>query len=304
MPRSPQPFAFAICAMLLAIVLYDVMGAIVKDLRADYTTQQLTEFRNLFGLVPAGILLMRSRSWIAAGRPLVIRQWPLAVLRGIIGVCAQLSFYLALIHMDLATATTLVFAGPLFVTALSWPILGHVVGWLRWGAVVLGFGGVVLVLGPNQGEVSWTAFLPVLAALGYGCTAVTAKLFDDDVPTPLVSLYYTLTALLAAVILTIWTGGFAPVIGSADWAWLAMMGCVGGLAAFFMTSANRMADPSSLSPFQYFGIPSSFLLGWMFFSEAPFDDLIPGVFLIIAGGLIIVARERQLGKAPPAPLRR
>lgn len=123
-----QSLAMAVSAMLLAIFLYDVMGAIVKHLGTGFTTQQLTVFRNLFGLVPALILLWRSGAWIRAGRPWVMHQWPLAILRGVIGVAAQMSFYLSLVCMDLATASTLVFSGPLFVAALSWPILGHRVG--------------------------------------------------------------------------------------------------------------------------------------------------------------------------------
>ena len=55
-----------------------------------------------------------------------------------------------------------------------------------------------------------------------------------------------------------------------------------------------MTEPSNLSPFNYFGIPIAFLFGWMFFGEAPFDDLFPGAILIIGGGLMIVWRERRL----------
>ena len=62
------------------------------------------------------------------------------------------------------------------------------------------------------------------------------------------------------------------------------MGAAGGVAVFCLISAYRLADPSSLSPFEYFGIPFSFALGWLFFSEAPFEKLIPGVFLIVGGG--------------------
>ena len=75
------------------------------------------------------------------------------------------------------------------------------------------------------------------------------------------------------------------------------MGGVGGTAVFLLISAYRMADPSSLSPFEYFGIPFSFMLGWVFFNETPFDSLFPGVLLIVGGGLLVVWRER--GKQKP-----
>lgn len=290
----PSPsFYRAVLVLVLAVVLYDVMGAIVKHLSAHYTTQELTVFRNLFGLAPALTLLLTSRRWIDAGRPIIIRQWRLAIARGCIGVLAQMSFYLSLIYMDLATASTLVFAGPLFITALSVPILRHRIGVWRWSAVIIGFAGVMMVLRPDAASLTWSSVLPVLAALGFASSSVTSKLFDASVPTALINLYYTATALIGANILVIATTGFSPIAATADWAWLFGMGIVGGLAAFCITTANRMADPSSLSPFQYFGIPSSFVLGWLFFSETPFDELIPGVFLIVGGGLLIIWRERK-----------
>lgn len=288
-----QSFYKAVLVIIIAVVLYDVMGAIVKHLSAWYSVQELTVFRNLFGLVPASVVLLTSRNWIEAGRPIIIRQWRLAIARGCSGVLAQMSFYLSLIYMDLATASTLVFAGPLFITALSVPMLRHQIGLWRWLAVLTGFGGVALVLRPDTAGLSWYSLLPVLAALGYATNAVTSKLFDSSVPSALINLYYTTTALIGSTIIVIATSGFTTINAALDWIWLGCMGLVGGLAAFCMTTGNRMADPSSLSPFQYFGIPSSFILGWIFFSETPFDELIPGVFLIVGGGLIIFWRERN-----------
>ena len=55
---------------------------------------------------------------------------------------------------------------------------------------------------------------------------------------------------------------------------------------------HRLADPSSVSPFEYFGIPISFCLGWVFFAEAPFGDLFPGIIFIVSAGILIMVRER------------
>ena len=68
-----------------------------------------------------------------------------------------------------------------------------------------------------------------------------------------------------------------------------------------LISAYRLARPASLSPYEYFGIPFAFVLGWIFFDEAPFAQLVPGVFLIVAGGMLIAWRERTRAAAnPPA----
>jgi drug/metabolite transporter (DMT)-like permease len=78
-----------------------------------------------------------------------------------------------------------------------------------------------------------------------------------------------------------------------DWLLLLAMGMVGGCAVLGLISAYRLAKPASLSPYEYFGIPFAFVLGWIFFDEAPFDKLVPGVFLIVAGGMLIAWRERK-----------
>lgn len=288
------PFFVAAFIMLSGVMLYDVMSAIVKHLGQNYPAPQLSMFRNLFGLVPTLFILFWSQPWIDAGRPIKIRQWKLALARGGVGTFAQISLYMALSQLQFATTTTIVFAAPLFVTALSIPLLGHRVGRWRWLAVLIGFVGVVLVMQPTAESFSWHTVLPLFAALGFATTSVSARLIDPDVPTAIVNLYYTVATLVGTTALVIFTDGFVQIGSWEDWIWIFAMGLTGGCAAYCWTSAYRLADPSSLSPFQYFGIPFSFLLGWVFFLETPYEQLIPGVFLIVGGGLIIIWREHSL----------
>ena len=127
-PKNQVPFLAAAAIMLTAILCYDIMGAIVKHLGQLYPSPQLSMFRNLFGLLPTLLILFWSQSWVQAGRPVVIRQWRFALVRGGIGALAQISLYLGLAHLEFAAATAILFAGPLFVTALSIPVLSHRVG--------------------------------------------------------------------------------------------------------------------------------------------------------------------------------
>jgi len=196
--------------------------------------------------------------------------------------------------MQLATATTLAFSGPLFVTLLSIPILGHKVGWWRTFAVFLGFVGVVLVMRPGSDAFQLVALLPITAAVCYAFVSISARLFNDSDTTALINLHATLGALGGIIIVTLVTGHWQPMRTHLDWLWFFAMGMAGGCAVFCLITAYRMAEPSSLSPFEYFGIPFSFMLGWVFFGETPFDSLIPGVFFIVGGGLLVIWREQQL----------
>ncbi|KMW57057.1 Permease of the drug/metabolite transporter (DMT) superfamily [Candidatus Rhodobacter oscarellae] len=284
---------WAIALYLLAILLFDFMGLVIKRLAGDYTAAELSAYRNIFGMIPAVVGLWMVRSWHAGGRRLRIRQWRLALLRGGIVVFAQLSFYTALVHMDFATATTISYAMALFMVGFAVPILGEQVGWVRWAAVLVGFAGVVLVMGVGRDAFSSIAILPVIAAALYALTGITSRLFDEEVPSALMNLYSALTSAIGAALLALLLGGFSPIQGWGDLGWIVIMGGFGGAAVLTMVVAFRMTEQSNLAPFSYFGIPLAFGLGWLFYDEAPWADLFPGALLIIASGLLIIWRERR-----------
>jgi drug/metabolite transporter (DMT)-like permease len=150
-----------------------------------------------------------------------------------------------------------------------------------------------MVMGPGSDSFGLDALLPLGAAFFYALVSVTARLMDDEVPSPLVNLYSNLAAMAGAAALTLATGGFSPIASLSDLMWIFAMGALGGVGVLCLVISFRMAEPSDLAPFSYFGILSAFVLGWAVFGEAPVDRLFPGALLIAAGGLMIVWRERR-----------
>jgi drug/metabolite transporter (DMT)-like permease len=288
-----SPFVRAVCFVLVAILLFDMQGVIIKFLGDRYPVQQLAAFRNLFGLIPSILVLTLSREWHSRGRLLKIRQWRLGLLRGLFISIAQFCFYLSITKMELATASTLTYISPVLITLLSIPILKHEVGLWRWLAVIVGFVGVVVIMGPGTDIFTVYSLLPIGAAFGYSLSTVCVRLFDEHNPTALLNLYASVGALLGALVIVSATAGYREVETLGDWGLLLCMGLVGGCAVLALIIAYRLARPSSLSPYEYFGIPFAFVLGWLFFDEAPFAKLIPGVFLIVAGGMLIAWREHR-----------
>ncbi|MFV2031867.1 MAG: DMT family transporter [Gammaproteobacteria bacterium] len=293
MSDSRANFAKAIFFILLAIFLFDVQGAIVKYMGDRFPVEQLATFRNIFGLIPTLAVLALSREWHDNGRQLMIRQWRFALLRGFYVAAAQFSFYLSLVKMELATATTLTFIGPVFITLLSIIMLKHRVGVWRWVAVVAGFLGVLLIMRPGSEVFTPYALLPIGASFGYSLSVVSVRLLDDAIPTATIILYASVGALIGSGIILLFTGRYIAVESAYDWFWLIALGTVGGFAVLCLITAYRLTRPGSLSPFEFFGIPFSFALGWIFFDETPFDKLLPGVYLIVAGGMLIAWRERK-----------
>ena len=290
---SSSNFGKAVFLIILAIFLFDVQGAIIKYLGDRYPVQQLAMYRNLFGLLPSFLVLYLSSDWHQKGRPLIIKQWRLGLSRGFFIATAQFCLYYSLTIMELATASTLAFAGPLFITTLSVPLLKHKVGILRWFAVAIGFGGVLLIVKPGSEIFKYTSMLPIGAAFFYALSSVCVRFFAKEVPTATINLYSSFGALLGSSILLLTTADYVDV-DPVSWFWLIAMGVVGGFAVLSMISAYRLTQPSNLSPFEYFGIPFSYMIGWIIFNETPFNQLFPGVILIVAGGLLIVWRERKV----------
>ena len=94
------------------------------------------------------------------------------------------------------------------------------------------------------------------------------------------------------------TSDYNAIQSSEHWVLMVLIGISGGIATVLFIYAYRLVAPSSLAPFEYLGIPSSFILGWIFFNEAPLDQLFPGVIGIIAAGMIVIWRDRKLSEFP------
>jgi len=289
----PLPALYkGILILLIALLLFDIMGVMIKILGERYPVFQMAMYRNLFAFIPAIIALYTSVSWHKQGRPLGLKQWKLGLFRGLFIVMAQGCFYLSLQHMEFATATSIAFAGPLITTALSVVLLKMTVGVWRWFAVLISFSGILMVMQPGSEIFTWYAILPLIASAGYATNSITSRLFDDSIPTPVINLYASVSTLICTALIVFTTDNYVPVASADDWLLLVAMGVSGGAAVFLWITAFRMTDPGNLTPFEYFGIPSAFVLGWIFFGEAPFDRLMPGVLIIIAGGSTISRRER------------
>jgi drug/metabolite transporter (DMT)-like permease len=294
---SSDNAALAILISIVSVLLFDLMGVLIKLLSVRYGAAELSAYRNVFGLVPSAVALAMSPGWRRGGRVLTLRQWPLAAARGAAVTFAQFMFYLSLGLMAFATATTISYSTALFTTALAVPMLGERVGAIRWGAVAIGFVGVLMIMRPGDDAFAWSTLLPLGAAALYAFSGVTSRLIDPNVPTALFNLYSSAMAVIGSIALALFVGRFTPIASLQDFGLIVLMGLFGGSAVLCLIVAFRMTEPSNLAPFNYFGIPIAFGLGWVFFDEAPVDALFPGALLIVAGGLMIVYRERRLRRA-------
>jgi len=298
-----RAFLVSVAFLLAGIVLLDFMGAVAKHLVERYPAQQISVARNLFGLLPTFAILL----WEGRGRiglhSIRLRQWRLGLARGLMVAVAQLALYGAYRHLELATVAVIAYSGPLFITMLAIPWLGERVGVWRWSAVLGGFAGVVLVIGPGTEVFTWFSILPAVAAFFYSNAMVLIRKFDASASHAAINLYSQMGALAGSSILLLTTaeivlpGGAAAEV-FADLGFALLLGGFGGFGVYLLTLAFRRTPVSLLAPFEYFGVLSALAIGWIVFGEWPVQRIFPGVLFIVGAGLVIILRERRVSRRP------
>lgn len=278
---------------LIGIAFMSTLDTLAKFLGEGYGIVQLVFFRNFFGLLFLLVVLRRAGGF--AG--LRTRQPVLHGLRALFAIAATFTFFIGLQLMPLAEAFTLAFVGPIFVTALSVPILGEKVGLRRWSAVVVGFIGVVMILRPGVGTFRVEALLPLSAALGYALVMlISRRLSRED--SAMGILFWT------AIIGTVATGVALPYDWTPpsprDWGLFVLLGATGSLTMYFMTLAYRQAPAAVVAPFDYTILLWGLLFGWLIWRELPDPGIWPGAIVLIACGLYITHRETRRPAAPPS----
>lgn len=277
---------------LLGVSGFALMDAVAKFLGEGYPIGQIVFMRNLFALLPLLFLL-----WRGGGLPaLRSRQPGLQVLRGLAGFGAVMTFFTGLRYLGLAEATAIGFAAPLFITALSVPLLGERVGLHRWSAVLLGFVGVLIMFRPGSGSLQLAALLPLAAAFFYGLAMnVTRRLSRTDT-TPAIAIYGNLTGL--ALSLALLPFGWVTPDGS-DISVFAALGLLAGCTTYLLSQAYRFAPSSVIAPFDYIALIWAVALGWLIWDELPDGATWTGVAVVIASGLYILYRETRVARTGP-----
>jgi drug/metabolite transporter (DMT)-like permease len=268
-----------------------MMNAVVKLVSGHLGPVEIGFFRQIFSMIPVISLVMRQ------GGPSILRtRRPFGHLfRGLIGNSAMIIFFLSVAKLPLADANALSFASPLFVTALSMPLLGEAVGRHRWTAVAIGFAGVLVMTNPSgnwfSGGSGVGAGMGVLAAFMSALMTITIRqLSKTEAPVTIVFYFATIGSIVFGSLLGLfWV---RPTIW--EWVGLGAVGLIGGLSQLVMTYAYRHAPASTLAPFGYVSILWSTLFGFLIWDQLPGPRVMVGSAIVILSGLYIIYREMRV----------
>ena len=283
----------AVGAMLLGIVLIDSYGIIIKSLGDFYSTTQLLVFRNVFAIIPLIILILFSYDNSKIFKDLNKKFITVCLIRGLCFTGVNVFFFISVINMQYAIAMTLTFASPFFIALLSIVILKDKVGIYRWSAIVIGFVGVVMIMKPTSDVFVVYSIFPILVAFCWSLSMIVLKFIPENISTAKIQFYSLFFSIVGAFILYFISFDHQPIKNIFHLFLMVMTGILGGTGGILFIYAYRLMSPSKLAPFEYLGIPSSFILGWIFFKEAPIEQLFPGVIAIVMAGMIIIWRDAK-----------
>lgn len=287
---------FGIGCAVTGLFAMSLMDACAKFLGAGYAVSQIILARNAVGALAVVAFVLLTGSGLTCLRP---RRPLLLVLRTLLNLVTSFLFFTSLRYLPLADAFAITFAAPLFITALSVPLLGEQVGIRRWAAVVVGFFGVLVVVQPGGASFRVEALLPLAAALSYALAMLLGRKMTRDMSTAVIMFWPALGAAAATLLLmpAQWQTPNVPDAGL--FIFLGMIG-TGGMA--LITQGYRYAPAAVIAPFDYSVLLWGVLLGWVLWQDIPAPNVWAGSVLLVASGLYILHRETRKPKpVQPVP---
>jgi drug/metabolite transporter (DMT)-like permease len=284
-----RPLA-GIAWILAAGFILSVMDGLIKWSVGVFPVVQVVAVRSAFVLLFMAPLILR-----AGGLGALKTKRPLGhLLRVTLTVCAILTFFEAVRLLPLATAIAIGFGAPLFMTAISVPVLGEKVGVHRWAAIATGFIGVLIITRPGSDGLAWPALLALVSSVFFAAHLVTGR-YLARTETDMALMFWQNLGVLVV------TGMLAPLfwtpVGSDDFALIAAMALLLLLGQFCTVRAFRTAPLGAVAPFQYAELIWAALIGYAFWAEVPAANVWTGAAIVVASGLYVIWRERMRGAA-------
>ena len=278
-----SPVIQATIISTVAMLLFSVVPPSVRLLSDTMSSWQIVFIRALLGVVGIGLYFI----WSGVHK-LKSRQIQVHVIRSTFNFVGMVLWFWALGHIELAKGIAIHFTMPLFIALLAAIFLKERIGPWRISAMLVGFGGVLVILRPGMIETG----LPELAILGsaalYGGAVVFLKKVVESETPAAVTFYTNLFMAIGCLVPTIilWApltnADILPVMG---------LGVCGLFAPFLVAIALRKAEASLIAAYDFMRLPFTALFGFALFGEVPDEFVWLGAAIIFVSTYFIVRRE-------------
>ncbi len=297
---------------ILSAFAFTAMAALIRVVGDTVPTGQVVFARSLFAILPLAI-------WLAFRgelKSMFFTKDPRRhLLRCGFGVVGMFLGFAALARLPLPDATVIGYAAPLLTVVFAALLLGERVRTSRWSAVVVGLVGIIVMLWPRLSDgalanaiagggagdetAMGVVFGLAAALLSAGAMIQMRQLAQTEPPGVIVFIFFVVSSLAGLATLPLgW-----PELGPRVWTMLVLVGVLGGIGQILMTLSYRVADISTVAPFDYTSMLWALLIGWFFLGELPSGMTLAGAAIVVAAALGLIIHERRLLTAAAEPKR-
>lgn len=294
-PAISTNASLAVGLKVTAIFLFTVLAAMIKAATENVPPGEAVFFRSLFA-IPVIALWIWQRGQLREG--LIPKNLMGHVWRGLFGTTAMALTFAGLGMLPLPEVTAIGYATPIFTVILASMLLGEKIRIIRISAVAMGLVGVMIVMWPRlslsdfNNAATLGTCLVLAASVLRALVQIHVRQLVQTEHTAAIVFWFSVTA----TVLSLFTIPFGWVWPDPVALWLMIgAGLIGGVAQIIVTSAYRFGAASMLAPFDYSSMIFAVVIGWAIFGELPTTVMLLGSTLVIAGGALIIWRERQLG---------
>ena len=288
--RGLTPASRGLLWTVAAGLQFSVLNALMRALTLDIPPFESQFLRYLFGLLV--LLPVMARHGWHAYRP---RHVGGQFVRGALHTAGLCLWFIALPRIPLADMTAIGFTTPLFIMLGAWLFFRETMRWERWLAALLGFAGVLVVVGPKLSlgaggsglfHLVMLASAPLFAASFLVTKALTRY---ETTGTILVWQSITITLLSLPLALPGWQWPSAL-----QWLGFLGAGLLGSAGHYCLTRALASTDISATQSARFLELIWSALMGWLVFSDLPTWSTLAGGALIAASVVWVARREARL----------
>ena len=273
--------------MMCSMAAFTFNDLFVKAIGTEVPLPQVLLLR---GVLASVLIYFLARYLKALAWPEKAKDRWLIVLRSGAEVAAAYFFLTALLHMPFANVTAILQTLPLTVTLAAALVFKEAVGWRRMLAILIGFGGMMLIVRPGTEGFTIHSIYVLIAVVCVTVRDLAARRLSKDVPSLTVTL-------VGAIFVTVFGGVGSAITG--EWVDLtAVQIAMLAASAFFVIGGYvfsvmvmRVGEVGFTSPFRYTAMLWALLLGYVFFGEWPEPLTFVGAALIVATGVFTLYRE-------------
>lgn len=294
---TPNANLQGIAWMLFGMIGFAALDALLKALAGSVPVGQILMFQGAGGALIFAAMGLRSGAsgWVRGF------SHPVVLVRNLCEVLAATGFVAALATVPLSTLAAVIQSNPLLVTLGAALFLREKVGPWRWGAILVGLGGVMLLIRPGSAKFEPAVLLALGAVVFLSGRDLLTRWVPDTIPTVQLGAYAMVSLVVAGAVLQGVTG--APLDAFEAWQVWCLLGTVALLPVgiYGTTAAMRVGEMSVVTPFRYSRLIFALILAAIFFGERPDPLTYLGGAIIVGAGIFTAWRERRVKARAAAP---